>query len=303
MIVVRKYKPEDFEAILILLQQNLHFDKISREVLHEKIYYDPFSETAGIFVGEHNNKPVGFMMGVLREIRGEQYGYVKLMAVDSQHRRKGIASELYHHLEAFFDNAGCKYLRIMDVPMNYFMPGIDPRYTPAICFAEKSGFTRFAESCNMSVDLKTSEWNTTAEEKQLSDQNISIQRATEEDLNEILEFLKSEWELWQYEITMAMKNAPICVFIARQNGKVKAFAAYNGNNIGTGWFGPMGTHPDLRGKGIGRILLYRCLKDMKNAGLTESTIPWVAPVCFYAHHAHAEVTRTFWRYQKNLKHE
>jgi len=303
MINIRTYKPEDFEAILALLQDNLLYDQISREVLHEKIYNDPFPETAGIYVADVNHKPVAFMMGVLRKIRGDQFGYIKLMAVDSQYRRKGIAFRLYQHLETFLRNAGCNFLRIMDVPMNYFMPGIDPRYTAAVCFAEKSGFTRFAESCNMTVDLKISEWDTADEENQLRNDNIDIRRAKKEDREEILNFLKSEWELWQYEVTMAMKTAPGCVFIARQNGKVKAFAAYNGNNIGTGWFGPMGTHPDMRGKGIGRILLYRCLKDMKDAGLAESTIPWVAPVCFYAHYAHAQVTRTFWRYQKILTNE
>jgi GNAT superfamily N-acetyltransferase len=36
-----------------------------------------------------------------------------------------------------------------------------------------------------------------------------------------------------------------------------------------GWFGPMGTHPDLRGLGIGSILLKRCLKDMKRNGLSK----------------------------------
>ena len=66
---------------------------------------------------------------------------------------------------------------------------------------------------------------------------------------------------------MAYRSDPVAIFIARKEGVIKAFAAYDGNNIGTGWFGPMGTDRVLRGKGVGSILLYLCLADMKKKGL------------------------------------
>ena len=75
---------------------------------------------------------------------------------------------------------------------------------------------------------------------------------------------------------------------------------HNTNNFGTGWFGPMGTHPDLRGMGIGEILLKRCLQDMKEEGLEYSTIPWVAPIAFYSHYCYAMIERVFWRFEKSL---
>ena len=83
------------------------------------------------------------------------------------------------------------------------------------------------------------------------------------------------------------------------------FSAYDANNIGasatgTGWFGPMGTAAAARGRGVGAVLLKRCLADMAAQGHAVSTIPWVAPVGFYAHHVGAHISRVFYRYEKRV---
>jgi mycothiol synthase len=97
---------------------------------------------------------------------------------------------------------------------------------------------------------------------------------------------------------VALGNHPVSVHVAVVDGIVKAFSAHSANNTGTGWFGPMGTHPDLRGKGVGSILLKRCLEDLKHAGHSQAIIPWVGPIAFYSHFCGAVVDRVFWRYEK-----
>ena len=87
----------------------------------------------------------------------------------------------------------------------------------------------------------------------------------------------------------------------RHKGTVIAFAAWEANNLGMGWFGPMGTAPEARGEGIGRLLLLRCLEDMRNAGRRCATIPWVGPVPFYEQTVGARVWRTYIRYEKTLE--
>jgi len=297
---IRNYKNEDFNAVLNLLNSNCEFDTFTFSLLSEKLYDDPSWNPNHAYVACENNKIIGFMLGVTRQIRGTAYGYIKLMAVNKQERRKGIATQLFNQLESALKKLKIDKLRIYDVPLNYYMPGIDPRYTEAICFAQKMGFSHWGDAVNMQVDLTLSDWDTQKQIKELASQQIEISRATLADKQELLDFISIEWKLWQYEILMAFKSNPISLFIAKQNNKIKAFSAYNGNNVGTGWFGPMGTHSDLRGKGMGSILLYLCLADMKNSGLTESTIPWVAPVSFYSHYAKAKISRVFWRFEKNL---
>ena len=94
---------------------------------------------------------------------------------------------------------------------------------------------------------------------------------------------------------------PIAVHIALQNNHIIAFSGYHGNNIGSGWFGPMGTTSAARGKGIGGILLKRCLKDLRNLGYKKSIIPWVGPIGFYFKEVGAEVERVFWNYRKEIE--
>ncbi len=311
---IRCYTDGDLEPVVNLLNDSCPFDHMSAGLLKEKIYADPNYAPETILVSTENNQLIGFMQGVMREIRGEIIGYIKLMAVDARRRREGIAREMYRKLESHFREKEADKVRFYDVPFNYFMPGIDPRYTAALCFAMRMGFERFADTSNLLVQLQTQDWSTRKEEERLNrpagrtrllagmkDKRIEIKRAGEEDKEALLDFIDAEFPLWRAEVTASFRSEPVAVHIALLDGKVKAFSGHNGNNIGTGWFGPMGTHPDLRGKGIGGILLRRCLADMKNWGLEYGIIPWVGPIDFYAHYANAYVDRVFWRYEKRLE--
>jgi mycothiol synthase len=300
---IRTYHDNDFDAVLKLLNENSDFDSFSEVLLKEKIYDDPDYQTAQTLLAISGDRVVGFMLGVKRNIRGVNYAYIKLMAVEKTFRRSGLATEMYLKLEKIFKEAGVSAVRIYDTPLNYFMPGIDPGYTAAVCFALKQGFVHVGDACNMKVDLNSRTWATEKEIKELKKEDIEIYRANESDKEDIIDFISKEWELWKYELEMAFRTSPTPVFIARKDGLVKAFSAYDGNNVGTAWFGPMGTDDALRGKGIGKILLYLCLTDMKNKGFHLSVIPWVAPIAFYSHHADAVIDRVFWRFEKKLNDE
>jgi len=298
---IRTYQNNDFEQVLELLQNNMEYDSISAEILKEKSYGDPDWNTESTFIAEKQGHIVGFMQGVFRAFRGKRYGYIKLMAVEKSCRKQGIAKSMYLQLENYFMANNVDVVRIYDVPLNYFMPGIDPRYTAAVCFAERMGFQRNGDTSNLDVELQNQDWSVVAKIEKLREQNIEISRATVADRAEISELLSNDWQLWQYEVDRAFESNPPSIHIARLNGKIRAFSAHNGNNKGTGWFGPMLTHDDMRGKGIGGVLLKLCLQDMKDEGFEKSIIPWVGPIPFYAHHANAKVARIFWRYEKKLK--
>jgi len=298
---IRSYQNNDLKVLTTFFKNNMKFDSITEGLLDEKLSGDPYWDPNKALISYEGDEILGFMHGVIRDIRGTRYGYIKLMAVDKLFRRKGIARSLYQQLESQFKEEQVDVVRIYDVPMNYFMPGIDPRYTEAVCFALRMGFKRFGDTSNLTVDLDQSDWLTVEEEKALLSHGIEIKRPAISDRHSVINFVKEEWALWTNEIEMAFKDDSPSIHVAYLQGKIKAFSAHNGNNKGTGWFGPMGTHPDLRGKGIGSILLKRCLRDMKAWGQKTSVIPWVGPIDFYAHHANARVDRVFWRYEKQLK--
>lgn len=293
--------PKDYEGTAASLGQWWEFDTITPDLLFEKLEGDPLADPELCFSAFYEGELVGLLFAVRRDIREQALGYVKLMGVHPDWRRKGIGTALFQRAEKELAAKGAGVIRLYDVPLNYFMPGIDPRYTPALCFAWKMGFQQFGEAVNMVSDLKLLDLDTTAEEQDLEKQGITIRRASLEDKPALMELLSTEWQLWNNEVEMAFRDDPPSVHIAFTEEKLRAFSVHNGNNKGTGWFGPMGTHADLRGKGVGSILLKRCLEDMRRQGHKRAIIPWVAPIAFYSHYVNARIDRVFWRMEKVLK--
>ncbi len=300
MIKIRKYNDLDFESVYSLFKKTHHFDPVKKSILKEKIYQDPDWNPGNLYLAVYHEKIIGFLLGVKRKLRPENVAYIKLMGVDPAHRRTGAGTNLLQTFQMELERNKIGILRVYDAPMNYFMPGVDPHYTPAICFLEKNGFTRKGESINMEVDLESSDWKTRDKIESLKKHNIEIKRADRGDKDHLFLFIRNNWELWENEVTVALNSDPPSIFIAKIDDQIRAFSAYDGNNRGIGWFGPMGTHPDMRGKGVGSILLYLCLKDIKEQGHKKSIIPWVGPVSFYSHYTGAVITRIFWRFEKKM---
>lgn len=300
-LIIKTGWPENYAMVSASLSEWWDFDTISPALLHEKLEGDPEADPDLCFTALYEGQMVGLLFAVRRDIREQAFGYVKLLGVHPDWRRKGIGTALYQRAEKQLAEKGAGVIRFYDVPLNYFMPGIDPRYTPAVCFAWKMGFQQFGEAVNMIAELEALDLDTRSEEEHLKTQGITIRRATLDDKAPLFELLSYEWQLWNHEVEMAFRDDPPSVHVAIIEEKIRAFSVHNGNNKGTGWFGPMGTHADLRGKGVGSILLKRCLEDMRQQGHARAIIPWVAPIAFYAHYVNARIDRVFWRMEKVLK--
>lgn len=281
---------------------NMKYDIMPDFLFKEKTFDDPDFDPEMALLVKENNEIIAFMMGVIRNYKKlGKIGYIKLMAVKSSERRKGIATRLYKILEEKFIKEECEKVRIYESHPNYFQPGIDPMYTEAICFAERLGFKKFNDTSNMICNLVGQNFDTSKDEENLLKNGITIKRAEKEDYEKTIKFINENFELWENEVNMAFKNNPISIHIAIYQDRVVGFSAYDTNNLNTGWFGPMGTSPEMRGKNIGSVLLKRCLKDQQAQGHQFAIIPWVGPIPFYSHYCGARVQRVFWRYEKLLK--
>ncbi|MDZ7341487.1 MAG: GNAT family N-acetyltransferase [candidate division KSB1 bacterium] len=290
---------DQLPSLVEFWNRNVIYDPITINLLHEKTFGDPNFDPEMTLLAIEKGSIVSFMQGLIRLVDPEfKRGYVKLFATDISRRRQGLATMLLKKIEAEMKLRSVKTLRLLDCNPNYLQPGIDPRYTEAIAFAERNGFKRFADTSNLEVDLPNQDFDTSSEEQQLAREHIFIRRATQDDWPLVEELIVNHFKAWLPEIRTTYQNNPISLHIAEYHGKIEAFSAYDANNLNTGWFGPMGTNPILRGKGIGGILLKRCLNDMKKQGHKVSIIPWVGPIPFYLHYANARLTRVFWRYEK-----
>lgn len=289
-------------AVAKLCRQALEKDIMPDFLLAEKTVLDPdFDSKLTYIVKSFQGDVIAFIMGVVRDRGTEKIGYIKLFCVHENFRRKGIGRILYNLIESEFKGRGIKKVRLFESWPNYYQPGIDPFYTEAVCFFERMKFVRNGDTSNLTADLSASDFGTTSEEMELQNHQIEIKRASDYDFEDTMTYIDKFFPAWKGEVSAAFKNSPVSLHIAKLDGEIRAFSAHEVNNIGTGWFGPMGTDPVFRGKGVGGILLKRCLKDMKEAGFAKATIPWVGPIPFYMHYCNSKVSRVFWRYEKILE--
>lgn len=297
---IRKLSTTDIQEAAKFCRMNMQYDIMPDYLFKEKTFDDPDFDPDLALLAVENGEIIGFMMGVIRNQKFGRTGYIKLMAVKQSRRREGIATKLYKIIYDKFIETKCERIRIYESHPNYLMPGIDPRYTEAICFVERHGFKKFNDTANLLCELIGKNFDTSEEEAKLKDDGIIIKRVESSDEKKLLEFIKKEFELWVPEVQNALKNDPKSIHIAIYDNEVVGFSAYDTNNLNIGWFGPMGTSPKMRGKKIGGVLLKRCLKDQQTQGHQFAIIPWVGPIPFYSHYCGAKVDRVFWRYEKEL---
>ena len=298
-ITIREARPSDLPVCHRLLADALEHDALTEHLAREKLFPDAWQPgmDGGVLVAEDDAGIVGLMQHVLRP--SARRAWVGLFAVEAAHRRQGIARRLFELVCAGWPS-DLDEIEVLAIPGNYFAPGLDPRYTPAHAFLESAGFTRFKDCVNLRAPL-IREFDTRADEARLAADGTVVRRADRTDAQRLDAFFAGQFGPdWRYEVEMAFGVGPPALHLALRDGRVIAFSAHSTQNREWGFFGPMGTAPEARGRGVGRVLLWRCLNDLRAAGHASAVIPWVGPISFYARWAEARVERVFWRYRRAL---
>jgi len=273
------------EAARALLVRSMPLDRLDL-VAEEKLFGDDGARVGSVTGAYEGDRLVGVLAQAGR--------FVKLLAVDPDHRRRGVG----HALLAAATLASSATLRVGDHPGNYLAPGIDARYTESLAFLFAHRFVERARVENLRVPLAGNPLVTTARASALvqgaAQLGYRIARPTAEELPVVLAMIGKEFApVWAKEARQAALGPRRALFSAfGADGAPVAFAAADGNNQGLGWFGPAGTLPPHRGKKLGEALLLSCLLAVD--GLPEAgVIAWIGPKSFYARAAGAVDDRCF----------
>lgn len=290
----------DLDRLHTLAADALPFDTFSPALLDEKLFFNPFPgrDTYHTLLAEVDGQAVGMLQHVMRP--GDQQAWLGLFAVVSSHRRQGIGRRLFETARTAWIEHGIQTVEVLTIPNNYFVAGIDPRYTPAVCFVERLGFERTKETANMRANLDAS-FDTSADETRLAGEGITIRRARTDDRERFERFFAQYFgEGWLRETELEMQRTPPAVHLALAGDDIIAFAGHSAINREWGHFGPMGTADAARGRGIGRVLLLRCMADLKAAGHATAVIPWIGPHGFYSRMLDCRIERVLWRFKLDL---
>jgi GNAT superfamily N-acetyltransferase len=214
-------------------------------------------------------------------VRGE-HGFVKFLAVHPRSRLRGLGSQLLVRLEDFCRQRGASTVSLGPSAPFYVVPGIDVRYTEALIFAHARGYRRTGDSVNQGVRLVD-----------LPDPALPCHVADASDLDRIMPWLSEHYPNWIAEVTRSVQLGTCIVH------DDLGFACYDANRAG--WFGPMATRPELRGKqGVGTATLLAVLHKMRALGYEHCEIAWSGAVGFYLKVVGARISRVFWTYAKSF---
>ena len=256
-IMIQAIEPCDLHDVADCWRAAAKQDPCDVALLSEKILDDHGVLPHLRLAARDKHRLAGICVGALRDTTDDRRGYVKLLAVHPDARRRGIGTALLKRVEYELLAAGATLIRIAESAPNYLTPGVDSQNQLLLRFLQHRGYVPVGEACNMRVDLRSTDLGTAmraaCETRQVG--QTTVRRATEEDRLAVERFVLRHWAAWLPEVHQALRNAPISLHLAIRNeaamaGGVMAFAAYDANNRGTGWFGPMGTDPTCRGRGL-----------------------------------------------------
>lgn len=228
----------------------------------------------GAWTGSHLD---GAAIGVVRG----GIGYIKILVVAPASRRQGVGSKLLSALESGFAGARAGKAQTDGAAPVYLLPGLPAGARQTHQFLEKRGYWAAETRSSMTAELSSAALDTASDEAVLKRQGVTIRRAVGDDgsclTGVVQKFYSEEWAV---EVSFSLRQDPIGTHVALVNGKLAGFAAAGIWARNT--FGPMGTLPGYEGRGIGAVLLRRCLADLRAAGEERAVIAWTGPEEFYA---------------------
>lgn len=305
MIVIAEFGDADVPAAIALCAEALDLDEDASEaaaIVHRLREPEPAGRTVAFLARlSADAPPLGVVFGSVSE-RDTEVGHVDLIAVHPDARRQGIARRLLGAAENALAALGVTEILLAGNPPYYVWPGIDVRYTPAVCAAMAFGYEQDRTAWNMTADLSPGApavRDTAAAEARLAEAGIEVRAATTEDLPALVAFAQDTFAgTWGAEITHSLNRPAGGCHLAVRGTRILGFAAYGASR--PGWFGPTGTAPDAQGLGIGGVLLRRCLRDLRDRGYPTAQIGWVGPIPFYSSAVAARIERVFFLYRKQL---
>lgn len=209
-------------------------------------------------------------------------GFVQLLVVRPGDRGEGLGRALLDAAAAWAFDVGAEAVRLGGGAPFYLWPGVDVRWTAALCLAEGAGFEPRGAELNMacSTRFRAPAPDGCRVERPLDDQGVAA----------ALAMVGERYPRWVPEVARALEQGTCVAVVEESAGRVVGVGCHSVSRAG--WIGPMATDPAWRGRGVGSAALGGICADLMSAGVDTAEICWVGPVRFYAS-AGASVSRVF----------
>jgi mycothiol synthase len=286
-MLVRPYRADDEAGVLGLWNATMRADPVNAATFRTQVLLDANFRPEGLLLAEEQGQLVGFLLVVYRQTphfgQGLEpdLGWVWAFGVAEPWRRAGVGRQLMDAAIAYLAGAGRKRALASPYTPGYFIPGVDTEaYAGAAAFLRALGWRVASAPISMHADLTSFlvPSHIMELEDQLASSGIVVRSVQPTDLMALPTFVAEhfgwDWYGMVRENLMALLGAGADehgVWVAIRDNQVLGYCQHNRER-----FGPFGVDPALRGKGIGRVLLFRCLADMLAKGFHCAWFLWTS---------------------------
>ncbi|WP_251548847.1 GNAT family N-acetyltransferase [Neobacillus muris] len=286
MISYRYYEPGDEQKVVELWNESLPHDPITPTRFRNLVLLDANFDPQGMRLAFEDDRLAGCVYAVRRllpmigtDLEPEN-GWIPFFFVHRDVRRTGVGETLMKAAIDFLASEGRKNVFFASYAPNYILPGIDEdTYPEGYAFLLRQGFEKQYSPVAMDRSLIGYAPSKAAIElkKQREQEGYSFTTAQDKDLYEVIQFANHKFNPdWGRAIREGVLQGlpPQRILVARNGRKLVGFCIYGGYEGIPERFGPFGVDPDEQGKGLGKILLHECLKNMRSEGLHGAWFLW-----------------------------
>lgn len=253
----------------------MYSDRVSESLFRSQVLLDPNFHPDYIPVAVEDGRVVGFILCLARQVPYFLQGmdpaeaWITAFGVHPDYRGRGIGSALFENIIGKLQGEGRENVDISPYVPNYFVPGVDTRaYPETISFLQgRIGFETLYHAISMGADLSGFQIPDDIQariERAESEDGLTIRPIEAADIPDLMPFLVEHfgWDWFRHAQSYLLEyfgDSPhrICFLVAREKGEVLGFCQQRNER-----FGPFGVRPDRRNRGIGRMLLFKCLEQM-----------------------------------------
>jgi mycothiol synthase len=293
---IRSLTAQDVPAVAGLCEQELRLDRAAATLPALLMRRSHVALVAAAAAGG----VIGACFGSVADSPApSQDGCIDLIVVAAGEWRRGVGRRLVGEMERQLAGRGCQRVLLTGNGLYYAWPGVDIHYTAAICLADDLGYQRTGCEVNMDVDLGLAPLDTRADEERLRGLGILVRTASQDDAALLRRSLSSTWQPgWIGELVAALHTDGAGLQLALRGQECVGFCAFGLRRRHE--VGPIGASPVVRRRGIGGVLLKRCLSQQRELGLDAAELVWAGPLSYFSTTVHATIGRAFWTYAKDL---
>ncbi|MDK2972300.1 MAG: hypothetical protein PWP23_2055 [Candidatus Sumerlaeota bacterium] len=288
--MIREIRGSDCQAVVALWNRCLTRDLTTEARFAAWLFADADFDTEhgkGAWVEESGGQIAGFVRAIRRELPNDRLGtesslgWIPVVFVAPEHRRKGIGTELLEKALAWLRENGVEKVWVCgnsgSAP-GYLFPGIDMDvYADAKGLFEKCGFVTDRQAVSMTTTLLDydPEYHEQVARRGGAGEGITIETLSPASVMNFFTFLRTSFPGdWNTAARNKVKAGDFSrVLIAWNEGEVVGYCQWEDD----GHFGPFGVAASMRGKGVGALLFLESCRRLKKTGAREVWFNWADP--------------------------